>query len=485
MWFAIDRRETVPLFRQVLEAFREAILTGRMPAGAKLPSTRELAGELGISRNVALEAYEQLLAEGYIVGRPGAGTYVADGACMKEYESGKAPSAPENRKADAVTRKVGAAISFKTGQPAADRFPLRLWGTLLQRAAANIAPDDLGYGDPAGWAALRRELADHLWRTRGVVCRPEQVLVTNGAVQALNLLTRLLLRAGDEIILEDPTNEDLKTLFASTGATIISVRADDEGLDPRLLPQQIRPKCVYVTPSHHFPLGGVLPIQRRIALLSYLRRGDGYLIEDDYDSEFRYDGPPIHSLQSLDPERVVYVGTFSKTMFPALRIGFMVLPEPLVAGARALKRLSDFQTPILDQLALARFLEEGHLRAHLQKMKKLYHKKRNRLVQAMEVHWTKEYRILGQAVGLHLAVSFAADFPPDAVRRMAEAGVEAGILPKRKMLLGYGHLSETEIEEGVRRLGRALDLRKRESGKSEFEAALTPEKKAERTSVEG
>ncbi|MBB6671306.1 MocR-like pyridoxine biosynthesis transcription factor PdxR [Cohnella nanjingensis] len=457
MWFSIDRHDPMPMFRQVFEAYRGAILSGRLPAGTKLPSTRELAGELDISRNVILEAYEQLLAEGYIQGRPGAGTYVAEGACMTGFA--ETPAASDAKRPDDPAvgwRAEDEGISFRTGLPAVDRFPLRQWGASLQRAAADAAPADLGYGDSAGWPALRRALADHLWRTRGAVCRPEQIIVTNGAVQALDLISRLLLTEGDAVLLEDPTNEDLKTILTSTGAALTLIPADDAGLDTGRLTPGLNPKCVYVTPSHQFPLGGVLPIQRRIELVSYIRRGDGYIVEDDYDSEFRFDGPPVHSLQSLDPERVIYIGTFSKTLFPALRIGYMVLPEPLVAGARARKRLSDFQTPILDQLALTRFMEEGHLRAHIQKMKKLYQRKRQCLVQAMQAHWTGGYRICGQAVGLHLAVAFDSPFPADLARRLEEAGVYAGILSDRSLLLGYGHLGETEIGEGVRRLGAAL-----------------------------
>ncbi|MCZ8520341.1 MocR-like pyridoxine biosynthesis transcription factor PdxR [Paenibacillus caseinilyticus] len=455
MWFTIDRQSKVPMFRQVFEACRGAILSGALAAGCKLPSTRELSAELHVSRNVILEAYELLMAEGYIEGRSGAGTYVAEGTRLPGYKTPPQSGPPVESPVMLRAERAGA-ISFRTGAPALDQLPLKAWASALQSVCLEAAPAELGYGDPAGSPELRSVLAEHLWKSRGVLCHPDHIVITNGALQALQIVVKVLVAGGDEVFVESPSNEDLKLVLTSTGAELREIPVDDAGLLTDHLPAGGSPKLVYVTPSHQFPLGGILPIQRRIALMEYARRCGGYLVEDDYDSEFRYDGPPLQSLQSLCPERVIYVGTFSKTLFPALRVGYMVLPGPLVEPCRKLKRLADYQTPIIEQLALVRFMSEGHLTAHVHRMKKLYRQRRDALLEALARHMGRGYRICGRPAGMHLVVEFAAPLPEDWERRLTGAQVQAAALPGRRLLLGYGHLSGEEIEEGIRRIGRAL-----------------------------
>ncbi|AEI43566.1 PLP-dependent aminotransferase family protein [Paenibacillus mucilaginosus] len=457
MWISIDPEAKLPMFRQVFEALRGAILSGTLASGFKLPSTRELAAELGVSRNVILEAYELLMSEGYITGRSGSGTFVAEGARLEGY----APEAPAERQqaaeltGDAVPAPGG--ISFRTGRPALEFFPVKQWASALQEVCLEASPDDLSYGDPAGAPELRRVLAEHLWRTRGVVCRPERILVTNGALQALQIIVRLLLGCGDEAVVEDPSNEDLRSVLTATGASLRLLPVDEDGLMTRELPRDgIRPKCIYVTPSHQFPMGGILPVQRRIELARYVQGRDSWIIEDDYDSEFRYDGPPVHSLQSLCPEHVIYIGTFSKTLFPSLRIGYMVLPERFVERARQIKRLSDYQTPTLEQLALARFMGSGHLSTHVHRMKKIYKKRRAHLLQALHEQLGSGFRVWGRPAGLHLVLELETPLPPDFERHLHEHGVTAAVLPGRRLLLGYGHLAEEQLTEGVRRICSAL-----------------------------
>ncbi|WP_028549625.1 MocR-like pyridoxine biosynthesis transcription factor PdxR [Paenibacillus sp. UNC451MF] len=456
MWFSIEKNTKVPMFRQVFEAFRGAILCGRLQSGHKLPSTRELAAELQVSRNVILEAYELLLAEGYITGRHGAGSYVAEGTYLLGYKpdiSGqlKASVVPDNEIENGED-----VISFRTGLPAVDLFPMKLWGSILQKVCADASTAQLGYGDSSGDPKLRSILADHLWRTRGVIAKPEQIIVTNGAVQALDLIVRGLLTAGDEVVVEEPSNVDLKIILSSTGAVLQQVPVDDLGLMTDRLPAKSSPKCIYVTPSHQFPLGGIMPIQRRIELVEYARRRDSYILEDDYDSEFRYDGAPVYSLQSLCTDRVIYIGTFSKVMFPSLRIGFMVVPEPLVQECKRLKRLTDYQTPSLDQLALARFMQEGHLNAHILRMKKLYRKRRELLIDALNKHVDEPFRICGRSAGLHLVVEFDSQLASNLNDIWREQGVIAMVISEKRLLLGYGHLSGEQIDEGIRRIGLSI-----------------------------
>ncbi|GAA4829342.1 PLP-dependent aminotransferase family protein [Paenibacillus vulneris] len=456
MWFSIDKQSRLPMFRQVFEAFRDAILSGRLPAGYKLPSTRELAGELHVSRNVILEAYELLLAEGYITGRQGAGSYVAEGARLLGYRPANPRKLAENEHAGADSAED--VISFRTGLPAVDLFPLKQWGALLQSVCMEASTSQLDYGDCSGNPELRRILADYLWRMRGVIAKPEQILVTNGAVQALDLIVRALLADGDEAVVEDPSNEDLRTILTSTGAVLHRIPVDDSGMLTQSLPADSMPRCIYVTPSHQFPLGGIMPIQRRIELVEYARCCGSYILEDDYDSEFRFDGAPVHSLQSLCTERVIYIGTFSKIMFPSLRIGYMVLPEPLVPLCRKLKKLTDYQTPSLDQLALARFMEAGYLNTHILKMKKLYRKRREKLVEALHKVVDMSFRVCGKAAGLHMVIEFKHPFPEGLSDALLEQQVAVTVLPDNRMLLGYGHLNEEQIEEGVSRIGRALQV---------------------------
>ncbi|ANE46322.1 GntR family transcriptional regulator [Paenibacillus swuensis] len=456
MWFSIDSEGDIPMFRQVFEAFRESILTGKMPAGYKLPSTRELAAELHISRNVILEAYELLLAEGYITGRSGAGTYVAEGTQLRSYSPMEPvlsfASKPESEESE---RDL---ISFRTGLPAVDLFPMKKWGTILQSVCMDATAANLGYGDSCGVPELRLVLAEHLWKTRGVICRPEQIVITSGAVQALQLIVRLLLSSRDHVLVEDPSNEDLKSILTSTGAALQGIPVDDFGIMTHLFPADVSPQCIYVTPSHQFPMGGILPIQRRIELIEYVRQTVGYIIEDDYDSEFRYDGAPVQSLQSLCPDQVLYIGTFSKTMFPSLRIGYMIVPEPLVDGFRQLKRLSDYQTPSLEQLALVHFINQGHLSRHIQKMKKLYRRRRNILLSALTDQFGGDFRICGRAAGLHLVADFEAPFPDGLQERFREEGVYGALISGNGLLLGYGHLNEEQILEGVLRIGKAMRM---------------------------
>ncbi len=465
LWIPVDRTAEKPLIRQVYDQIRQQILQGELHAGDRLPSTRELAEDLHVSRNVILEAYDQLLAEGYIESRRGSGTYVAEGASFAFAADGAqqpaatffTPSAQQNSHS----------INFRSGLPALDHFPRKLWSQLTQQTYRQADAALFGYDSPEGRLELRVALSRYLLRTRGVRSSLDQLLITTGAAQAFSLLTNLLLTSNSRVIVEDPVTNEVQTIYTRSGAALVPVPVDRHGIQTDLLPVDEQAAFVVVTPSHQYPLGSILPIQRRIALINFARATDCYLVEDDYDSEFRYSGPPVSSLQGLDPERVIYIGTFSKILSPALRIGYMILPSSLIASSRQTKRLSDLHSPTLDQLILARFIEEGYLERHIMKMKRLYRKRRDTLISSLQSTFGKRVQIEGTSTGLHLVAAFPGiDFTDTTLlQELEQVGVQVypvEIHAVRKglhchqIVLGYGNLAEEEIIEGVKRIAHVL-----------------------------
>ncbi|ERI05623.1 transcriptional regulator, GntR family [Aneurinibacillus aneurinilyticus ATCC 12856] len=462
-WIPIDRSIDVPLIRQVYQHIRERILDGELRAGDKLPSTRELASDLDVSRNVILEAYDQLLAEGFIETRKGSGTFIASGTYLAGHKKVHVPlfvyRCQDGNKHNDV-------INFRSGIPELDLFPRRTWTKLSHSIWTETSSSAFGYDLPEGRQELRNVLSRYLLKTRGVYCHPEQLVITSGATQALTLVARLLLSTGDEVIMEDPITNDIQTIFASQGASLYPIPVDGDGMKTSLLPENKKPKFVFATPSHQFPLGGTLPIQRRIELINYARETGGYIIEDDYDSEFRYEGPPVSSLQGLESEHVIYIGSFSKILSPALRMGYVILPPQLIESCRRLKWFTDLHTPSPNQLILARFIGEGYLERHTSRMKKLYRNRRDVLIRCLKAVFPEQVKILGESTGLHLVVEFhERSFSKEELERMLHFGVrvypvEDHAIEKGKhrnrLILGYGHLKPEEIEEGIARLHRAV-----------------------------
>jgi GntR family transcriptional regulator/MocR family aminotransferase len=461
-WFALDRDSPIPLIRQIYNEISSQILDGDLSAGERIPSTREVSQELKVSRNVVLEAYDQLAAEGYLLSIAGAGTFVAEGSSLGARRPARPPQAPR----PLVPSEDRQIIAFNSGRPALDLVPYKSW-TKYECAARLEAPiQAFGYAPPEGSPELRETLARYLLRKRGIECRPEQIIVTSGALQGVSLLARLVLRRGAAAAIEDPCTIPVKEAFEMEGADIIPVPADGEGLRTDLLPGDASPAIVFATPSHQFPLGGCLSIQRRVALVQYAREKECLIVEDDYESEFRYDGPPVSSLQRLDPDRVAYIGTFSKIFFPALRLGYLVAPEALVEGCRAIKRSSDRYSPPASQLAMARFIEEGRLDRHIARMRKVYQNRRDTLIGALGSAFGDRVRISGGATGLHLVAAFAGVvFDAERIDALRRSGV--GLSPVEEhtirkglhldeVVMGYSHLSEEEIERGVARIKKTL-----------------------------
>lgn len=463
-WIPIDRTIDVPLIRQVYEQIRTRILHGELVAGECLPSTRELSSSLGVSRNVVVGAYEQLFAEGYIEGKQGSGTYVAEGAYLDLQEKTDFPSFFDMHQLKEETNDV---IDFRPGIPALDMFPRNPWGRITKQVCEDTSHSVFGYGHPEGRIELRHILSRYLKRTRGVHCHPDQLIITSGATQALSLIASLLLSPGDEVMIEDPITHEIQTIFTSPGSTLHPIPVDEQGIKTWLIPSDKKPSFIFVTPSHQFPLGGTLTIQRRIQLIQFARTSDCFIVEDDYDSEFRYQGAPINSLQGLDPDRVIYIGTFSKILSPALRLGYLILPPSLAKRCKDLKWFTDLHTPTLEQLTIARFIDERHLERHIRKMKKVYKSRRDHIKKCLKEEFGSKVKVLGDSTGLHLIAEFQeVEFPDRRVNEIAKKykvqiypvehhAIKKGV-HQNKIILGYGNLTFEEIEEGTHRLKQAL-----------------------------
>ena len=399
VWLEIDRGSAKSLIRQVADGLRSAILRGRLLPGSRLSGARELAASLGVSRTTVDGAVAQLIAEGYLYGRQRSGTYVVRGLPDRLLSVGSAPTAPvapglarpprlsergiRMATPNAEMRTRAHAVPFALGIPALDAFPWRVWAQLTARFWRSLPRETLLYGDAAGYAPLREVVAQHVQHARGIDCSAEQVFVVEGSQQGLDLATRLLLDPGDEAWVEDPGYIGARAAIESAGATLVPVPVDDEGLDVAAGRQRApTARAAYVTPSHQFPLGVTLTAARRLALLEWAREADAWIIEDDYDSEYRYSGAPLPSLRALDVDgRVVYVGTFSKTLFPALRMGYVIVPSHLVDAFRAARGVSGRHAPGVQQAVLAAFIEGGHYGRHIRRMRTLYQERRAALLE--------------------------------------------------------------------------------------------------------
>jgi GntR family transcriptional regulator / MocR family aminotransferase len=472
---ALDRAAAKPLYRQLYEGFREAILAGRLGAGQRLPSTRGLADELQVSRLPVLTAFEQLLAEGYFESRAGAGTFVARSLADPLPASGRrAGNTPPGTRAVAANPGLplgrhepwlGGLGAFRVSQIDVDPFPFQVWAGLVARHGRNPRASQMLYGSPLGDLRFRETLAAYLRASRGVRCAPEQILVTSGSQQALAIAARVLLDPGDEVWVEEPGYQGARDALATAGARLVPVPVDEEGLDVAAgAARHPRARAAYVTPSHQYPLGMTLTASRRLQLLDWAQRSGAWILEDDYDSEYRYESQPISSLQGLDRDaRVLYIGTFSKVLFPALRVGYLVVPTDLVDRFAAMRAALDDFPSTLYQAVLADFLAEGHFARHLRKMRSLYRERRGALVEALRSDLGLQ--VLGEKAGMHLTALLASGTDD---RRLSEQAARQGLwaMPlsachlgeaaRPGLVLGYGGIGVPEIREGVRRLGRVI-----------------------------
>lgn len=467
-----------PLYRQLYDYLREGILKGQLAPGTRLPPTRDLSRELGLSRNTVVSAFEQLLAEGYLEARVGDGTYVARTLPgqweARPLEQGPGPNGrrlsrrgEELARTPVTLRRKRGSGAFRAGLPDFRAFPMKLWARLEARHW-KLAPDELlNYSDPAGYYPLRESVAAYLQTSRGVVCTPEQVIITTGSQQGLDLAARLLLDPGDAVWVEDPGYLGARGAFLAAGARVVAVSVDREGLDVatgrRLEP---RARLAYVTPSHQYPLGVTLSLRRRLELLEWASEQTAWIVEDDYDSEYRYRGRPLAALQGLDREgRVIYVGTFSKVMMPGLRLGYLVVPPDLIEAFAAGRALMDRHPPGPVQAVLAEFIREGHFVRHIKRTRLLYAERQQALLEALERHFGGWLEVHQADAGLHLAAWLPQGVDDqEASRLAAEQGIEVlplsayslAKLPRGGLMLGYAAFTLAELEEGVVALREAL-----------------------------
>jgi GntR family transcriptional regulator/MocR family aminotransferase len=456
-----------PLQKQLIERLQQAILTGRLPAGSLLPSSRLLAAEMGVSRNTVVIAYEHLAAVGYVVADQ-KGTRVSPlSSPSARGEPRSRPAAPEV----AYAARVGQFAATRThadntlpltpGTPALDRFPMTAWRRALERAMERALPFALGYGTPAGEPALRDAIAAHLRMARGVRCDGAQVVITEGAQEALNLCVRLFTNSGDVAWVEDPGYRGAKAAFNLGDLTTLPIPVDGEGMAaPSEAWRTQPPKLIYTSPAHQYPTGSVLSVARRLELIGQARRSGAWLIEDDYDGEFRHTGEPIASMQGLvDDAPVLYVGSFSKTMFPALRIGFVVLPRPIAAHTAVAVQEMLRGGHRLEQLALAQFIESGEFGRHLGRMRRLYRERQQALRDALNAYFAPS-RILGGNCGMHLTLRL----PPRIDDRiLAERALAEGLNPRalsgfalqpraemNGLVIGYGNTPAERLAPAIR-----------------------------------
>lgn len=479
----------VSLQKQLLARLKHAILEGRLPAGARLPASRTLAEDLAVSRNTVSIVYDQLAAEGFIVPHrlgtrvaqlsldPHIAAQAAQVARSRTQEVDAPDVAPEVVTAPSPSRRIQrlpatrhasrageTPLPFTPGVPALTRFPASTWRRTLERVMREAQPRHYNYGDPLGEPALREAIADHLRISRGVRCDASQVVITEGAHEALILCVRLLTDPGDTVWMEDPGYRGAKAAFHSSDVRLQALRVDDEGIViPEGLWERSPPRLVYVTPSHQYPLGSVLSASRRLDLIAQARRHGAWILEDDYDSEFRHQGEPIAAMQGMVPDApVVYVGTFSKTMFPALRLGFLILPTALATQARdALDELLRGGHRF-EQLALADFIRSGQFARHLGRMRRLYRERQTALRDALATYFDPAYAVIGERCGLHLTVRLDSAFPDAAIVAAAQ---REGIGPRalssfaldpqpadNGLVIGYGDTDASRIPGLIKRL---------------------------------
>jgi GntR family transcriptional regulator/MocR family aminotransferase len=457
----LDREAPDPLHRQLERELREAVRNGRLAAGSALPSSRALAGQLGVSRGIVVEAYEQLAAEGYLATRPGGLTTVARGA---------RPTPPRQLPSDLHLVE----FDFRPGRPDLDLFPRETWLRSIRRALDVMPSSRLGYLDGRGMPELRNALADYLNRVRGTAADAQDIVICAGFSQGLKLVAGVLRDGGARrIAIEDPTQPETREDLRALGLDVVELPVDDVGLRVDAL-ETANADAVVVTAAHQYPTGGVLTPERRTALLSWAERRGAVIVEDDYDAEFRYDRDPIGALQGLSPDRVVYAGSASKILAPGLRLGWFVVPTAFSDAVAGAKRAADLGSPAIDQLAFADFLARGELDRHLRRLRPIYRARRDRLLDALARH-LPELRPVGASAGLHVLAWLPADLDERAVvDAAAAAGIQlTGVGPRSRtgpstgpggLTFGYGAITETAIDPAVARLAGVIEGVRRRGG---------------------
>jgi GntR family transcriptional regulator/MocR family aminotransferase len=476
---SIDRGAQKPIYLQIYEAFRARIVQRELRPGQLVPSTRRLARELRVSRFPVLSAYAQLLAEGYFESRAGAGTFIATVLPEEPGRRGRksaASPAPGPRAVSALAPTLPRYESpswteglgpFQVGHPELEAFPLKIWSKLLARHSRRMRPAELGYGDALGLEELRGAVAVYLRTSRAVLCEAEQIMIVSGSQQALDITARVLLDPGLPVWVEEPGYWLVHHVLKAAGCRTVPVPVDREGLDVAagigLGPEA---RAAFVAPSHQYPLGVTMSAARRLQLLEWARSAGAWVVEDDYDSEYRYDSPPLSSLQGLDTSaRVIYVGTFSKVLFPSLRLGYVVIPPDLLDRFAAVRQAMDICPPPVNQAVLTEFIREGHFARHVRKMRQVYAERRRVLVREIGRELSSLCTIVGDEAGMHLTIMLddkardtevAARAAEKRLRLSALSLSYVGDAPRQGFVLGFGNTPASEIPGAVRLLKRLL-----------------------------
>ena len=478
----LDLRKRSPIYQQLYDWFRGAITDGRLRPGQRVPSSRALATELNVSRIPVLSAYEQLHAEGYLETFKGAGTCVARTIPDDSFRvtgkptmerGGKGGARKISRRASRLSKSAAQAWfnslgAFRVSLPALDQFPADNWSKLVTRHSRKLTKRTMAYGDAMGYMPFREAIAEYLGTVRAVRCEPSQILVTTGSQQGLQLAAQVLLNPKDKVWMEEPGYPGAQLAFMAAGAELVSVPVDEEGMNVGVAMRRgSKARAVYITPSHQYPLGMTMSATRRMMLLSWAERRGAWIIEDDYDSEYRFGSRPIASLQGLDANaRVIYVGTFSKVMFPALRLGYLVIPKDLVGAFAAARDAADIFSSTLYQAVMTDFIREGQFARHIRRMRMLYMERRRALVEAIREEMDGGLEVVGMEAGMHLVALLPQGIDDVSVGRLAaEKGVSAMPLsscyrrpPSRGgLILGYGGVSAQQIQEGVRTLKEVVN----------------------------
>lgn len=456
-----------PISHQIYSQIKTMILSGTLSPGERLPSSRELARELKLSRNTVLCAYDWLIAEGYAATSTTAGTYISDQEFFSGHRTMKIEDIDE---LDEGTSYPGKNISFETGIPALDLVPKQRLGSIAKSIFTNAQPGMFNYDFAEGRPELRKEVCKYLKKTRNINCSPKEIMITSGTKQAMTLIAKCLLDAGSTVAIEDPSFLHIRRIFGFHCQNFYPVPADQEGIIPSMLPRDISPDMIFATPSHQIPLGGILSLPRRLELLKYAGEKNCYIVEDDYDSEFNYDNRFISTIKELDTNNqyVIYAGTFSKVLYPSLRVGYLLLPERLMERFKEVKGLGDAHTNTINQLVLARYMEEGHLSKHIMKMKRVYKRRRDYIIQAIHGTFGGRVEVFGYGAGMHIVARFkdtiftdelldrirknGVVLSPDIERIAHIKGTHLGEIP-----LGYTNLTEEQITEGLGILKRNLE----------------------------
>jgi GntR family transcriptional regulator / MocR family aminotransferase len=457
---------------QIYRQLRTMILDGRLIGGQRLPPSRELAAQLQVSRNTVVAAYDLLSAEGYVVGRAGSGTSVAPSVSMPvaapetSADDGPQPRAPwRSLRVAAAVSAESARYDFRAGMPDPRLFPYQSWRRLVAEELRLSSVGSGGYGEPAGDPGLRTAIAHHVGAARAIAVSADQIIVTNGLQQALDLIGRVLLSPGDVVVVEDPGYRPPRTVFRMLQARVIAVPVDAEGLRIDAIPEAAR--LVYVTPSHQFPLGMAMSLRRRVDLLAWARRHDAVIVEDDYDSEFRYAGRPIEPLRALDShDRVVYAGSFSKVMSPTLRLGFCIAPRSLFEAIRGAKFLTDWHTALPMQKALAKFINSGTLARHVRRLRPIYQQRHDLITHLIDRDLHRWLELIPSPAGLHVTATLrsqSAEAAGAVAARARRLDVDVDTLESEVveanlggLIFGYGLISADDVPAGLARVRSAL-----------------------------